>query len=383
MSRHQPPEHPACDDPARQDPGRDDRSGGVRSGAPGCQRPALLELEGLCISVRAGAGWRTVVDQVSLRIDQGERLGLVGESGSGKSLTALASLGLLPEAARVSRGAARVAGVSLLDQPASELRKLRGRTIALVLQEAAGALNPTYTVAFQMAETIRAHHGGGRRAARARAAESLRQLGLDDPRSVLRAYPHQLSGGQAQRVSLALALAGRPSLLVADEPVTALDVTTQAQVLRLIKDECTRRSMALLLISHDLAVVASLVTRVAVMLAGELVEVAGTEKILHHAMHPYTRSLMAASRGAGSTVGSSGRSGQDLQTAGRSLQSHAVGCRFVSLCPLRLSTCEEQHPELSAVSPGHLVRCPVVSGELPPRDRSAEHAWRQKRDHAL
>jgi ABC-type dipeptide/oligopeptide/nickel transport system ATPase component len=253
---------------------------------------AVLEAAGLEVGFpdRTG-GFRRVLRGVSFRIHAGERVGLVGPSGCGKSLTTLAILGLVPEPGRLLGGTVRVAG-----RDASEVPDLRGGQVGLVLQEAASALNPVYSVGFQLTETLRAHGvaggGDGRRAALALLAE----VALDPPQPIFAAYPHQLSGGQAQRVMLALALAGSPKVLLADEPTTALDVVTQARVLELLVEITDRRRLGLLLVSHDLGLVSALVHRVLVMDDGAVVEEGAVADVFAAPSHPATRQLVEAAR---------------------------------------------------------------------------------------
>ncbi|HEY4421749.1 MAG TPA: ABC transporter ATP-binding protein [Pseudonocardia sp.] len=252
---------------------------------------ALLEIENLTIRV---AG-QTLVDDVSLRLDVGERLGLIGASGSGKSLTALAVLGLLPEGARVT-GSIRLDGKELSGRSDRELAQVRGRRIGMVFQEPATALDPLMRVGAQIAGPVRRLTGATRSAAARRAVSLAASVGLPDPEALVRAYPHQLSGGQRQRVGIAIALAGGPDLLIADEPTTALDVTVQAEVLRLLDDLVRERGTALLFISHDLAVVAQVARRVAVLADGRLREHGPVAQVLHHPNDPVTRALLEAAR---------------------------------------------------------------------------------------
>jgi ABC-type dipeptide/oligopeptide/nickel transport system ATPase component len=258
----------------------------------------LLEVRGLTIAFPTAGGWRPVVRDVSLTIDRGEIFGLVGESGSGKTLTALAIPGLLPPAARLMAGSIRLHGsegaIELLGLPPRELRRVRGGRVGLVFQEPATALNPAYTIGFQIVEAVRAHRQATRREARDEAVRLLDRVALPDARRRLDDYPHQLSGGQRQRAMIAMALAGGPDLLLADEPTTALDVTLQAQILELLEDLRRDLGLSVLLITHDLGVVAETCDRVAVMHAGEIVEEAAVETLFRAPAHPYTRALLAA-----------------------------------------------------------------------------------------
>ncbi|MEE4273677.1 MAG: ABC transporter ATP-binding protein [Thermoanaerobaculales bacterium] len=250
----------------------------------------LLEVVGLEVAFPPGRSGRSrVLDGVSLTVGSGERVGLVGASGSGKSLTALAILGLVPEPGEIRAGEVRVDGAD-----AAGIGNLRGGVIGLVLQEGGSALNPTFGVGFQLVETIEAHRIARGRSARQRALELLEEVALEPADAIFRAYPHQLSGGQAQRVMIALALAGEPRLVIADEPTTALDVVTQARVMDLLGRICDERGLGLLLVSHDLAALAGSVHRLVVMHDGKIVEDGAVEEILSEPVHPETRRLVAA-----------------------------------------------------------------------------------------
>jgi peptide/nickel transport system ATP-binding protein len=251
---------------------------------------ALLELDQLSISFRDHAA----VDRLSLSIAPGEVLGLVGESGSGKSVSALAILRLLDPAALVN-GSIRFDGRELLSLPAEEMRRLRGRDISMIFQEPMTALNPVMPVGKQIAEAIRAHHPEqNRRQVRAAVIEAMRAVALPEPERRVHDYPHQFSGGQRQRILIAMAIVNRPRLLIADEPTTALDVTVQAQILDLLADLRKRYSLAMLFISHDLAVVSQVADRVAVMRHGLLLEEGPSEAVFRSPQHAYTRSLLGA-----------------------------------------------------------------------------------------
>ncbi|HWM94199.1 MAG TPA: ABC transporter ATP-binding protein [Thermoanaerobaculia bacterium] len=260
----------------------------------------LLEIEGLEVSFPMGpAGWVPAVDGVSLSIGRGEIVGLVGESGSGKSMTAMSVLQLLPPRARVS-GRVLLEGPNheqsdLLRLPEREIRKVRGGRIGIVFQEPSTALDPVWSIGFQIAEAVRAHRQVSRREAREEAVRLLQRVALPDARRRLGDYPHQLSGGQRQRVLIAIALAAGPDLLLADEPTTALDVTIQAQILELLETLRAELGLAVLLITHDLAVVAETCDRMAVMRNGRIVEEGRVENVFRAPSHPYTRELLEAS----------------------------------------------------------------------------------------
>ncbi|MHA6798733.1 dipeptide ABC transporter ATP-binding protein [Bounagaea algeriensis] len=253
----------------------------------------LLQCTDLRVRFRADDGDADAVNGIGFHLDRGEVLAVVGESGSGKSVTALSALGLLPQNAEV-RGSLALGGTELVGQDEAELRRLRGRRIAMVFQEPMTSLNPVFTIGWQLVETVRLHDEDGAGRARERAAELLGLVGIPEPRRRLRYYPHQLSGGQRQRVVLALALACRPQVLVADEPTTALDVTAQADILALLRDLRERFGMSVLLITHDMGVVADLADRVLVMRHGEVVEQAPVRELFREPRHDYTARLLAA-----------------------------------------------------------------------------------------
>jgi len=251
---------------------------------------ALLEVQDLGVEF----GAFRAVDNVSLHVDAGEVLGIVGESGSGKSVTALALMGLIDEPGRVHAQRLMFDSRDLLAMPVKERRGLLGKDIAMIFQDPMASLNPCFTVEFQLVETLRIHEGGSRKALRARALELLKQVEIPDAERRLSAYPHQLSGGMSQRVMVAMAIACNPRLLIADEPTTALDVTIQAQMLALLIKLQRERGMALVLITHDLGVVAEVAQRVLVMYAGQVVETARVPELFELPRHPYTEALLSA-----------------------------------------------------------------------------------------
>jgi dipeptide transport system ATP-binding protein len=255
---------------------------------------ALLEVENLRVEFGSEATPFKAVDGMSFTLDAGEVVGVVGESGSGKSVTALALMGLIDEPGRVRAQRLMFDGRDLLLMPLKERRQLLGKDIAMIFQDPMTSLNPCFTVAFQLMETLKIHEGGSKSALRARALELLRAVEIPDPERRLDAYPHQLSGGMSQRVMVAMAIACNPRLLIADEPTTALDVTIQAQMLALLLKLQRERGMALLLITHDLGVVAEIAQRVLVMYAGQLVETAYVPQVFDAPRHPYTEALLSA-----------------------------------------------------------------------------------------
>ncbi|QFY10618.1 ATP-binding cassette domain-containing protein [Nonomuraea phyllanthi] len=251
----------------------------------------LLVVEDLTVTFPTTRGLVNVVKGVSFTVGRDETVGIVGESGSGKSMTSLAVMGLLPKGARTS-GSVRLDGVELLGRPDRELRRLRGARMSMIFQDPLSSLNPYYTVGLQIEEMYRAHHGGSRRAARTVAIDALRQVGLPEPERRVDFYPHQFSGGQRQRIMIAMALVCSPALLFADEPTTALDVTVQAQILKLLAGLREESGMGMVFITHDLAVISSIATRVLVMRQGEQVEYGSAEQVFAEPRHDYTRMLL-------------------------------------------------------------------------------------------
>ena len=314
----------------------------------------LLSVTDLRIAFDTEAGPARAVDGVSFTIDADETVGLVGESGSGKSLTALSLLRLLPAGARLAPDS-RVTfdGQELLTLPEPALRSLRGRRVAMVFQEPMTALNPVLRVGEQVAEVVRVHTDASRREAWDRAVAMLAQVGIPAPAARASQYPHELSGGMRQRVMIAMALILEPALLVADEPTTALDVTIQAQILELLAELRARTRMAMLLITHDLGVVAETASRVLVMYAGEIVEEAPVAALFATPAHPYTEGLLAA-------VPVIGGGHERLRTIPGTVPpptAWPAGCRFRDRCPHAWERCEQQAPALVQVAPAHRVRC--------------------------
>ncbi|HHV48922.1 MAG TPA: ABC transporter ATP-binding protein [Rhodocyclaceae bacterium] len=313
----------------------------------------LLEVDDLRLGFQAGRQPLCAVDGVSFSIARGETFALLGESGCGKSVTAQGILRLLPAAGRVLGGSVRYDGTDLLALPEVAMRAYRGGKIAMIFQEPSTSLNPVLTVGQQIAEVLARHLALRGEAARARSQELLEQVGIADPARRLDEYPFQLSGGMQQRVMIAIALAGEPELLIADEPTTALDVTMQAQILDLLAQLQAERGMAILLITHDLGVVARLAQRIGVMYAGELVEIAGREQFFTQPAHPYTQALFAA-------LPDAGRRGAPLRTiVGQvpALSALPPGCRFAPRCPQAMPVCREENPAWREDACGAQVRC--------------------------
>jgi oligopeptide/dipeptide ABC transporter ATP-binding protein len=309
----------------------------------------VLEIEDL--SVRYGTRLATWAAGLELRT--GEVLGLVGESGAGKSTVGRAVVRLLPGAGRVEAGSIRFQGRDLLRASEAEMRRLRGADVALVPQDPLSALNPTFRLGVQATDPLRIHRGLTRPEAEGEMARLLGRLGLPDPADVLRRYPHELSGGMRQRVLLAMAFACEPALVIADEPTTALDVTTQAQILRLLEDLRAERGAAVLFVTHDLGVVAHVAHRVAVMFAGCLVESAPTRDLFRHPAHPYTRGLLAQVPRLDARTAGSAR----LEGLMPVLAAPPARCPFRERCPDRIAACDDGMPALRPAGAGHAVAC--------------------------
>lgn len=312
----------------------------------------LVALRGLTVDFENGGRLSRAVDRVDLEIAPGEALGIVGESGSGKSVTWLAALGLLPAKARVS-GSVRLEKQELVGVPARVLEDVRGKRIAMIFQDPSSCLNPVHRIGWQLVEALRLHRGLHGKAAEAEALRLLDQVGIADARRRLQDYPHLLSGGLNQRVMIAMALAGQPDLLVADEPTTALDATIQAQILALLSSIRRDTGMALVLISHDLGVVAENVDRVAVMYAGRLVEEAPGADLFGAARHPYTQGLLAA---LPSLTGPRRRLAAIPGTVPDPWNVPA-GCRFAPRCPVAETRCASVPPPARSVGFRHVATC--------------------------
>jgi len=379
--------------------------------------PPLLDVRNLNVEFATAQGTLTAVRDVSFSISAGEALGLVGESGSGKSVTALAILRLLPAPARI-QGNIQFRNVNLLDLPEAEMRRIRGAGISMIFQEPMTALNPVMRVGDQIAEAVLAHtgrqvsaralrpapsemaiapnrrsldSGGQSQAASARddtsnfhfshrrrpgmrsgsssitkaeawrrAVEALRTVAIADADRRARDYPHQLSGGQRQRVMIAMAVVNRPALLIADEPTTALDVTVQTQVLELLAELREKFSLAVLFISHDLAVVSQMAHRIAVMYAGSVVEMGTAADVFHHPVHPYTRGLLHS---VPTLRSDRTKPLPTIEGAVPAISALPPGCAFEPRCGWRIASCSAALPPLVEVAPGHLARCPVVGPE--------------------
>ena len=317
----------------------------------------LLSIENLQVHFRTPDGVNRAVDGVSFAIGAGETLAIVGESGCGKSVTSMSILRLLPEPPAAIAGAIRFQGTNLLDLSDKEMRKIRGNDISVIFQEPMTSLNPVLTVGRQIGETLRLHQGLSRAQAEERAVEMLTLVGIPEPKRRVRIFPHQLSGGMRQRVMIAIALACSPKLLIADEPTTALDVTIQAQILDLMRDLKRRVGAAIMLITHDLGVVAEVADRVVVMYAGRKVEEAAVTDLFRNPRHPYTRGLMGAVPRLGSAE--HGETGRLAEIPGMvpSLKTRIEGCVFAGRCPQVAEICRTAAPALERKGPAHLAAC--------------------------
>ncbi len=316
----------------------------------------LLRVRDLVTSFRTDAGALRAVDGVSFDVPRASTVALVGESGCGKSVTALSILRLVASPpGRIESGKIELEGRDLLALSEREMREVRGNHVSMIFQEPMTSLNPVYTAGWQIMEAIRLHQRKSRREARARATELLRLVGIPEPETNVDAYPHELSGGQRQRVMIAMALACEPKLLVADEPTTALDVTIQAQILDLLGSLQERLAMSILLITHDLGVVAENARHVVVMYAARVVESAPVREVFAKPMHPYTRGLLESiPRPIAPTAE---RRLPTIEGLVPDLRSLPPGCRFADRCPMRVEKCAREEPPLEEAAPGRLARC--------------------------
>ena len=314
----------------------------------------LLEIDNLTVRFRGEGGWFTAVDDVSLDLAEGETLGIVGESGSGKSVTALSILRLHASSTTRPTGRILYSGKDILSMTPRQLRAIRGREIAMIFQDPMSSLNPVLTIADQIGETLRIHQQLDARASRRRAIELLELVRIPDARRRVDEYPHRLSGGMRQRVMIAIAIACRPRLLIADEPTTALDVTIQAQILDLLRDLQSNLGMSVVLISHDMGVIAEFARRVIVMYAGRVVESSGVSDLFRKPLHPYTEGLLAAIPKLDIDV-------DRLPTIKGSIPDPAQaipGCRYGPRCAIAVPLCRVEAPALLPAGASRFARCP-------------------------
>lgn len=326
----------------------------------------LLEIRDLIVSFQTEEGTARAVDQISFAVDAGETLGVVGESGCGKTVTALSILRLIQEPpGRIDGGEILYKGRDLLKLKDRDMRAIRGNEISMIFQEPMTSLNPVFTCGYQVREAVMLHQKVGKKQALQRTVEMLHLVGIPDPESCEKAYPHQLSGGMRQRVMIAMALSCNPSLLIADEPTTALDVTIQAQILELLQSLQERLGMAILMITHDLGVIAEMAKRVVVMYAGQVMEVADVVDVFHHARHPYTIGLQASI--------------PRLIDKGRKLEvipgrvpdpfHYPSGCRFSDRCSFVEEQCVKSEIEMRVAADRHHVRCWKEIDAATPREK--------------
>ena len=316
--------------------------------------PQLLEVEDLVTSFSTERGRLRAVDGVSFSLGRGRTLGIVGESGSGKSVLARTIMGILARSAKIERGCVRFEGQDQRELSKRQRRRIWGRDVAMVFQDPLSSLNPVVPISRQLTEGLRAHHGLDRSAARKHAVELLKQVGISEPERRMDAYPHELSGGMRQRVAIAIAIACSPRLLLADEPTTALDVTIQRQILDLLARLQAETGMAMILISHDLGVVAQRTDDIAVMYAGRIVEWASARDLFSSPRHPYTASLLASipriEEPSGTPLSSIPGSPPDMARVG-------AGCAFASRCQFAQDRCLDETPSETWLSEGHAHRC--------------------------
>jgi peptide/nickel transport system ATP-binding protein len=313
----------------------------------------LLTVSNLNLEFKTSRGILKALNGISFDVKRGEVFGLVGETGCGKTITGLSVLRLLPRSARITNGMIHFDSTNLLDLPASDMEQVRGGKVAMIFQDPSSSLNPVFTIGSQMMRVIRQHTNLNAKQASERAGETLDAVGLPDVTRVMNSYPHQLSGGQQQRVMIAMALSCRPQLLIADEPTTALDVTIQAQILKLLRDLQKQFDISVILITHNLGVVAQTCDRLAVLYAGRVAEIGSTKDIFNNPQHPYTRGLMNA-------IPKPGSRGKKMAAISGTVPSNPgamQGCPFAPRCEFAFDRCQTETPSLFTVSEGHHSAC--------------------------
>ena len=318
-----------------------------------CTEP-LLQVQNLTTAFATPRGTVRAVNGVSFVLHRGEILGIVGESGSGKSMTARSILRIIPPGGRITDGRVLLGPTDLVALSETKMSMVRGAQVAMIFQEPTAVLNPVLTVGEQIIEVLRTHQSMNRAEARKQALEQLREVGIPAPRERIRSYPHELSGGMNQRCTIAMAIACKPRVLIADEPTTALDVTVQAQILKLLVDITREKEIGLIFITHDIAAVAQIAQRVAVMYAGRLVEIGPTERIIDHPKHPYTQALLKA---LPTMTTAKGERVPDIPGNVPDMADLPSGCPFHPRCPDVLDRCGQQLPELDTIDQQHNVRC--------------------------
>ena len=314
---------------------------------------SLLSVENLQVQFQTKKGINTAVDGVSFSVEKGRILGIVGESGCGKSVTSMSILQLLGSNARISGGSIKLDGKELIGLPEKEMCRIRGNDIAMIFQDPMTALNPTLTIGTQLMEPIMLHQNCGKKEAWTRAVDVLKRVGIAAPEKRMKEYPHQLSGGMRQRVMIAMAVSCEPRLLIADEPTTALDVTIQAQILELMEDIRAKKNTGILMIAHDLGVVAEMCSRVVVMYAGRIVEEAPVQELFADPKHPYTQGLIGSVPKLGSGV-------ESLPSIPGSVPDLSVmpkGCKFAPRCKYAMDICHQQGPELADINEAGTRKC--------------------------
>jgi oligopeptide/dipeptide ABC transporter ATP-binding protein len=318
------------------------------------EKKPILEIRGLRTQFFLQEGTVTALDGIDLTIYEGESLGMCGETGCGKSMTAFSILRLIPHPGRITAGSIRFKGIDLLGLSPDQMRGVRGRRISMIFQDPSTSLDPVFTIGQQLGEVISLHQNMyDKNALNARILNALKLVRIAAPESVMRQYPHELSGGMKQRVMIALALSCSPELLIADEPTTALDVTIQAQVLNLLKDLARKTGSSMMLITHNLGVVAETCNRVCIMYAGRIVEEAETFELFGKPMHPYTRGLLTAFP----KLGEKKEELSVIRGTVPNLMNSFPGCSFVDRCDFATDQCKRVRPKMAEVAPGHLVAC--------------------------
>ncbi|UWR22029.1 ABC transporter ATP-binding protein [Sulfitobacter sp. S190] len=325
----------------------------------------LLCVSDLVVDFKTRAGNARVLDHISLSVNKGEILGIVGESGCGKSMTALSIMGLIPDPpGKITSGSIKLGDQELVGMGVDDLCRIRGKEIGMIFQEPMTSLNPVFTVGEQIAESVRLHEGATAKAAHARAVEMLEAVEIPEAAARAHAYPHQLSGGMRQRVMIAMALACRPRVLIADEPTTALDTTVQAQIFDLLQNLQDEMGTAIIMITHDMGAIAELADTVAVMYAGRIVKKGKVDTVLSHPDHPYTRGLIACVPHLSATPGPVRERLMEIEGVVPALTDLGKGCAFAPRCPLVMDKCRSQKPHLLATQEDHLAACWAVEPEV-------------------